>query len=313
MGCDGGTIPKRDELVRMKKKPEQVDKNYELNAKWFHCALSQAELRSPIVCCELGNLYNKEAVLEYLLDKSSVTSDVASHIRSLKDVKELKLSINPAFEHKSTVEQADSYLDFQACRFICPVVGIEMNGRYKFCFLWKCGCVFSERALKEVPSTVCNKCGKPFSDEDIVMINGSEEEVGSLRAKMEERRQKTKLEKKAKKTKISETTTSTNGESSGSSLNGESCKDSPEKPAKRAKTEHMLSTSGSASSDVKVSGAKLNGAASSKGKLSELSKHKTVAEDPKASKVYKSLFSSSHKGRPKHLLSNWVTHHSYHI
>lgn len=24
MGCDGGTIPKRDELVRTKKKPEQV-------------------------------------------------------------------------------------------------------------------------------------------------------------------------------------------------------------------------------------------------------------------------------------------------
>lgn len=24
MGCDGGTIPRRDELVRLKKKPEQV-------------------------------------------------------------------------------------------------------------------------------------------------------------------------------------------------------------------------------------------------------------------------------------------------
>lgn len=24
MGCDGGTIPRRDELVRTKKKPEQV-------------------------------------------------------------------------------------------------------------------------------------------------------------------------------------------------------------------------------------------------------------------------------------------------
>ena len=24
MGCDGGTIPRRDELVRIKKKPEQV-------------------------------------------------------------------------------------------------------------------------------------------------------------------------------------------------------------------------------------------------------------------------------------------------
>lgn len=25
MGCDGGTIPRRDELVRLKKKPEQVN------------------------------------------------------------------------------------------------------------------------------------------------------------------------------------------------------------------------------------------------------------------------------------------------
>lgn len=312
MGCDGGTIPKRDELVRMKKKPEQVDKNYELNAKWFHCALSEAELRTPIVCCELGNLYNREAVLEYLLDKSSVTTDIASHIRSLKDVKELKLTTNPAFEQKS-MEHADSYLDFQASRFICPVVGIEMNGRYKFCFLWKCGCVFSERALKEVPSSVCNKCGKPFTNEDIVVINGSEEEVGNMRVKMEERRQKSKLEKKAKKTKISETSTSVNGDCSSNSSNGESSKDGPEKPAKRAKTEHMPSSSGAAAGDVKVSGAKLNGAITSKGKIPELSKHKTVAEDPKASKVFKSLFSSSHKDRPKHLQSNWVTYHSYHI
>ena len=27
MGCDGGTIPRRDELVRLKKKPEQVNNN----------------------------------------------------------------------------------------------------------------------------------------------------------------------------------------------------------------------------------------------------------------------------------------------
>lgn len=30
MGCDGGTIPRRDELVRIKKKPEQVCNSYEL-------------------------------------------------------------------------------------------------------------------------------------------------------------------------------------------------------------------------------------------------------------------------------------------
>ena len=30
MGCDGGTIPRRDELVRLKKKPEQVRFNIHL-------------------------------------------------------------------------------------------------------------------------------------------------------------------------------------------------------------------------------------------------------------------------------------------
>lgn len=32
MGCDGGTIPRRDELVRVKKKPEQVKKQTFPNA-----------------------------------------------------------------------------------------------------------------------------------------------------------------------------------------------------------------------------------------------------------------------------------------
>ncbi len=32
MGCDGGTIPRRDELVRVKKKPEQVWKKKEGNS-----------------------------------------------------------------------------------------------------------------------------------------------------------------------------------------------------------------------------------------------------------------------------------------
>lgn len=36
MGCDGGTIPKRDELVRTKKKPEQVN-----CLKDDHCTFSE--------------------------------------------------------------------------------------------------------------------------------------------------------------------------------------------------------------------------------------------------------------------------------
>lgn len=35
MGCDGGTIPRRDELVRVKKKPEQVRKSMQLISEKF--------------------------------------------------------------------------------------------------------------------------------------------------------------------------------------------------------------------------------------------------------------------------------------
>ncbi|EDO43076.1 predicted protein [Nematostella vectensis] len=300
MGCDGGTIPTRDELVRMKKAPEKVEKNYELNAKWFHCAISQEQLHSPIVSCELGNLYNKEKLLEFLLDRSSATSDVANHIRNLKDTKQLNLTVNPAFEQK-TKEQAGGYLDFQASQYICPVVGIEMNGRYKFCFLWKCGCVFSERALKEVKSVVCHKCGKTFSQEDVVVINGSEDEVEIMKEKMNARRLKAKQEKKAKKAPKSAETTTSASPSAGPSK--------PEIPFKKPKLDSKPGVNGASSRSV----------SSKKGKSpkvnvtipTELSKYKTVAEDPNASKVYKSLFASGHEKRPEHLKSNWVTYHSY--
>lgn len=48
MGCDGGTIPRRDELVKTKKKPEEKDKDAELAAKWQFCALTSEKLRQPI-------------------------------------------------------------------------------------------------------------------------------------------------------------------------------------------------------------------------------------------------------------------------
>lgn len=35
MGCDGGTIPKRDELVKVKKKPEQVSTRFPVDYAHF--------------------------------------------------------------------------------------------------------------------------------------------------------------------------------------------------------------------------------------------------------------------------------------
>jgi hypothetical protein len=63
MGCDGGTIPTRDELVKLKRKPEQRDKDGHRLFRWQHCAISQQPLRKPVMACELGKLYNKESII----------------------------------------------------------------------------------------------------------------------------------------------------------------------------------------------------------------------------------------------------------
>ncbi|XP_072045981.1 replication termination factor 2-like [Amphiura filiformis] len=307
MGCDGGTIPRRDELVRLKKKPEQKDKHMERMAKWLHCAITQEPLREPIVACELGRLYNKESILEYLLDKS--TSDSADHIRSLKDVRVLTLTENPAYG-KRKVDKGDAYVDTHEAPFICPVTGIEMNGLYKFCYLWTCGCAMSEKALKEVKSAVCHKCGVPYNSDEII-LNGSDEDVEQLRTKMDERRARAKAEKKSKKAqkrKLEEPSTSS------TATNGETSSQNDKNGLTNGKTTGSKSTNGSASSSSSSTSSKTlaNGSTSTSGKPTNgkaANGYTNKEFDPKKSKVYKSLFLSKEDKDKQG--AHWVTYNPY--
>lgn len=281
MGCDGGTIPKRDELVRTKKKPEQIARDVEIDAKWKHCALSQEPLRPPIMACELGRLYNKESILEYLLDKSIY--DSAAHIRTLKDAHTLNLTENPAFKEDGP-DKGDAYIDRQMAKYICPVVGLEMNGRYRFVYLLKCGCVFSERALKELQNEGCSKCGTLFTKDDVIVINGSDDDVDDLRARMKSRQLLAKQERKAKKKKL---------DSSGAS-------DAEFVVSKKQKLS-APSASSSLSNGVTASQAKSGGVPSTS---------KSIAADPNASKTYKSLFTSSDKAKNQQQ-AHWITYNPF--
>lgn len=70
------------------------------------------------------SLYNKESLLEFLLQKNTI--DKFSHIRGLKDVKELNLTDNPAFSRK------DGKIDVSdAALYVCPVTGLEMSGKHR--------------------------------------------------------------------------------------------------------------------------------------------------------------------------------------
>jgi len=74
MGCDGGSIPTRCELVKTKVKTEVKNANELNRIKWFSCAISKEPLKEPIVTCLFGNLYNKEAVITALLSKALILS-----------------------------------------------------------------------------------------------------------------------------------------------------------------------------------------------------------------------------------------------
>ncbi|XP_033737488.1 replication termination factor 2-like isoform X1 [Pecten maximus] len=306
MGCDGGTIPRRDELVRVKKKAEQKDKVAELDAKWKRCAITQEPLRQPIMACELGKLYNKECVLELLLDRTKFEcASSFSHLRGFKDLKELNLTENPAYE-KPKNEKGDGYIDTNIAPYICPVVGIEMNGKHRFSVLWKCGCVLSDRANKEVKGQICHKCGAPFSPEDIVILNGTEEEVDELYKRMEARRLQAKLEKKSKKAQKHKVPEAAAGSASQEFESATASKLSRIEPG----TSQNGLTNGTSSHISKLA----NGKADSRsrrmnGKTEEAKKPKnggSVQDNPKASKVYKSLFTTSDLAKNQQN-AHWVT------
>ncbi|XP_042318522.1 replication termination factor 2 [Sceloporus undulatus] len=307
MGCDGGTIPKRHELVKGPRKVEKVDKNAELVAQWYYCTLSQEKLSRPIVACELGRLYNKDAVIEFLLDKSSdkVLMEAASHIKSIKNVIELNLTENPAWTGDKGNTKGDKYDDIQSARFICPVVGLEMNGRHRFCFLRSCGCVFSERALKEIKTEACHKCGIPFKENDVIVLNGTKEDVEVLKKRMEERRQKSKLEKKSKKSKAAETV-----------VKSEAIAESPISQVSTEKEATVIKSGEKRSIAFCKSTAANESVSSSSGKESKNASgapKRSIANIEK-SEAYKSIFTShSSAKRSKEESSNWITHTAYYF
>ena len=292
MGGDGGSIPKRAELVKTSKKKEQADKDMARDAKWSYCAITQRELVKPIVACELGRLYNKESVLEFLLDRS--ICDSVSHIRGLKDIKELNLTPNTGYDEKC--RELAGHFDTMAAKYICPVAGVEMNGKYRFCFIWSCGCVLSERAMKEVPSEVCHKCGKVFDPEDVVILNGDESDIERQKVTMETRREKSKRAKKSRKV-TKEQENGVNGQRTENNKRV-NC-DNSEAPPQSKKIKVSMSHTKTETKTVDSKDA---------GKM-----ERTL--DPKATKVYKSLFTSSkgNKDKSKDRTAHWVTYNPYHL
>ncbi|CAJ1944806.1 unnamed protein product [Sphenostylis stenocarpa] len=187
-GGDGGATgaESRDCYLNMyaDKKPDKVDPNEQRLSKWHNCALSNEPLREPCVIDKLGNIFNKEALVEALLGKKLPKE--FGYIKGLKDMINIQLCSIPGSD--------------DGAKFQCPIAGLEFNGKYRFFALRNCGHVLSARALREVKSSSCLVCHKEYADVDKIVLNGTDEEVAVLRERMEEERAKIR-EKKNRKVK----------------------------------------------------------------------------------------------------------------
>jgi hypothetical protein len=220
MGNDGGTIVKRMHFVRTRAEGSKGDVDPALKSRLqaTSCALSHEPLCPPVVGDRLGKLYNKESLVKLLLRRAEGNATQKDgeldHVRNLKDVKTLNLTINSAID----VDQR-SEIDAQGpAQFLCPLTQREMDGRYRFIYLNQCGCVMSENGLRHTLSEqqgqdaaevrascpVCSQqCVLSFSGKrlavpgsDVVIINGTADEIEQMRATMSEKRATEKAKKK---------------------------------------------------------------------------------------------------------------------
>ncbi|CEG45286.1 Uncharacterized conserved protein [Plasmopara halstedii] len=170
MGNDGGVIAVKRKFMRhanVKSRGEQAEQEVLRLEKSRTCALSSEQLREPVVACRLGNLFNKQALLENLLAKS--IPERFCHITSIKDVVTCRVMYDKEEEN---------------ALWCCPVTMIEFNGKQPFAVIFTCGCVLSERALKTISTEECLVCGKTFGKQDIVMLSLNDEHYEAKQKKL---------------------------------------------------------------------------------------------------------------------------------
>ncbi|KAI9732563.1 MAG: hypothetical protein M1834_003898 [Cirrosporium novae-zelandiae] len=197
MGNDGGSIPTRRELVKESARPlstsEAKEKKLELLAyAWSQCSLSHKPLAAPVVSDSSGVLYNKDAVLQFLLpgddnemaiSKEDCEKVLMGRVKGLRDIVEVKFEVAGAGDEDS---KKDDTSEERGQRWVCPVTGKILGAHVKAVYLVPCGHAFSEAALKEMESETCLQCNEPYRPENIIpILPTTEEEKDRLKKRIE--------------------------------------------------------------------------------------------------------------------------------
>lgn len=175
MGNDGGSIPKRRELVKEAAKALTSAQIKEAQTEqqeyaWSTDPLTRKPLARPVVSDAAGVLYNKDSIIEYLLKddedvekaemrkvggvKGTVEGGFAelgtfgTRVKGLKDVVEVKFEI-------STVEEGEGTGKGRGEKWVCPITGTALGPSAKAVYIVPCGHAFAGSVVKEVKGSAC--------------------------------------------------------------------------------------------------------------------------------------------------------------
>jgi hypothetical protein len=164
MGNDGGSIPKRNELVKEAAKAlttAQIKEaqNEQQEYAWSTDPLTRKPLARPVVSDAAGHLYNKDSIIEFLLKddddaektemrkvagvKESELGTFGDRVKGLKDVVEVKFEIEKGEEGE------------RGKKWVCPITGLRLGPGSKGIYLVPCGHAFAGSVVKEVAGSVC--------------------------------------------------------------------------------------------------------------------------------------------------------------
>lgn len=158
------------------------------------------------------------------------------------------------------------------------------------------------------------QCHVPFTEQDVVILNGRDEEVDLMRVKMEARKARLKAAKKDKKSKLVSSTVTSIVTDSKIAI-------------EPTKEEVIIKTEPSSSSKILIKTEDV-GTTSKFTKLTKILKRNgqneklqdpafkkskdsySVADDPASTEVYKSLF-TTHKDEQEQTRAHWVTYNPF--
>ncbi|MCJ1386090.1 hypothetical protein MMC17_009215 [Xylographa soralifera] len=179
MGNDGGSIPKRRELVKEAarlptsaeiKESQQEQQEYH----WTTCPLSHEPLKQPVVSDSAGILYNKDAILEFLLpqdnevpgrSKADDEEVLGGRVRSLKDVVEVKFEVE-----QDGADRDDGKASPRKLKWICPITNKLLSPGVRAVYLVPCGHAFLESTVREIHGEACLQCNEAYTTGNIIMI-----------------------------------------------------------------------------------------------------------------------------------------------